>query len=97
MTDQVTYASIHRLLERLDFVWEEQEIHRAIRPPEPKTCIEYRHDKSDATLWLPSMDDRPALAADLMSVGAHLVHPGLMDEDEFAAFLKEHRLATQAT
>ena len=97
MSDRVTYAAIHDLLARLGFTWDEQEIRRTIPPPEPKTCLIYRHANSGTTLWLPAKDDRVALAADVMSVRAHLVHRGLLDDAEFATFLKEHTLADHAT
>jgi hypothetical protein len=97
MSDRVTYASLHDLLTRLGFTWEAQGIQRAIQPREPKTCVVYRHANSGATLWLPTKGDRPALAADVMSVRAHLVHRGLLEEDEFARFVKENALADQAT
>lgn len=97
MSDRVTYASIHTLLTRLGFTWKEQIVQRAIQPPEPKTCLIYQHSNSGTTLWLPAKDDRPALAADLISVRTHLVQRGLLEEDEFATFVKDHALAHQRT
>lgn len=82
-----TYHDIFQLLDSLGFECHEEVTKRAIAVDPPRTHFVYQHAKTGTVLRFPSREVRPCLQGELLSLRAHLVGSGLVDEESLTQFL----------
>ena len=76
----VTWRQIETLLLHLGFTSFER----------PNRGVVYEHAESGTVLLLPPVDKvKTPRAADIHSIGQHLIGHGLLEEDAFAAFVRD--------
>jgi hypothetical protein len=85
---EITYEDIDRLLTSLGFTCEVRTTERKIPSDPPKEHVVYWHKKEGTILKFPAKGSLPCLHGELMSLRAHLVGRGHIDEDAISTFVE---------